>query len=223
MKVMIISSSPIYAHGLQKLVEASPINCCSEILLDPAPGAPLTDSRSDALLVAPWDWRELGIWISPLRKHLHETPWVVLATLPTIGLFMSILDAQPCVVLDAAGTPDDLSAALRAAVSNRCWHLPTTLLSRFMRSKVARLAGRSARTPSITELAICCGVSLGLSNSEIGDAMHVSEATVKTHLHRLTTRMGLDGRAELGDLVVDALSYEQPAPALDANGLSLTL
>ncbi len=222
-KVSIISSSPIYAGGLQKLVESSLIGWYSELFLDPALLPSTPDSPTDPVLVAPGDWRELGSWISSLQKRRPETPWVVLADLRTIGLFLPRLGAQPCVVIDAAGTADDLCMALRTAASNDCGHLPTILLSRFMRSKSARPNGRSARMPSVSELAVCCGVSLGLRNPEIADALHLSEATVKTHLHRLMTRMHLERRTDLGELVHRALAYQPPTRELDLEGLALAL
>jgi DNA-binding NarL/FixJ family response regulator len=222
-KVLILCSSPLYASGLQKLIESSPGGWYSEVFGDPmlVPLAP--DSPADPVLVGPRDWQELGGWISPLRKRRSNTPWVVLTELRTVGLFLPMLDAQPCVVLDPARAPDDLWTSLRAAASNDCWHLPTTLLSGFMQSKAARPDGCSGRMPSITELAVCCGVALGLSNPEIAEALLVSEATVKTHLHRLMSRMGLDSRTELGNLVNRALAYQPQASERDVNGLALAL
>lgn len=222
-EVLIVNSSPIYARALQRLIEDKPAHGRSEILLDPITGRLPAALPPDLALLAPRDWRELGAWISPMQKRLADMPWVVLSDLQTVGLFLLKLDAQPCVVVDPATVPDELVRRLHLAASGDCWHLPTTLLSRFMRSKTARSNAPYMRMPSLSELAVCCGVALGLSNPEIAAALHLSEAAIKTHLHRLTSRMDLGSRAELGHLINNALAYRSQSRELDAQGLALTL
>jgi DNA-binding NarL/FixJ family response regulator len=150
----------------------------------------------------------LGDWIYPLQERLPLTPWLVLAALPLVGMFAPRLGAQPCLVVDPAANPGDLCTALRAADDDDWWHLPTHLLSLFARSAGFRSNSRLAYMPTVAELAISCGVSLGLGNREIADALRVSEVTVKTHLHRLMSRMDLPSRADIASLMKEALSLQ---------------
>jgi DNA-binding NarL/FixJ family response regulator len=41
----------------------------------------------------------------------------------------------------------------------------------------------------------------GLSDREIAEQLVISPRTVNTHLHRCYTKLGIDGRADLHDLI----------------------
>ena len=182
--MLIVCSSPIYGGALQELMAKYQVDQPSQILLDPTLPIATPNSHSDLALLAPRDWRELGEWIGPLHKKLHAIPWLILADPRVAGLFLPRLNTQPCRVVDPAGMPTDLAAALQARPMDHCQHLPTAFMTLLARSEPFRPSARSPRMPSMVELAISCGVSLGLSNPEIAEALQVSEATVKTHLHR---------------------------------------
>jgi DNA-binding NarL/FixJ family response regulator len=47
------------------------------------------------------------------------------------------------------------------------------------------------------ELAIVQMLGRGLRNREIGDELHIGEGTVKTHLHNIYRKLGVDGRLAL--------------------------
>ena len=65
-------------------------------------------------------------------------------------------------------------------------------------SVAARLVGnlRSPRgeRPTARELEVLAGAARGLSNADIGRELYIGEATVKTHLLRLFTKLGVDSR-----------------------------
>ena len=44
----------------------------------------------------------------------------------------------------------------------------------------------------------------GLSNQEIGSALYLSVATVKAHVGRILTKLGLENRTQVAILVHDA-------------------
>ncbi|WP_299035730.1 response regulator transcription factor [uncultured Pseudokineococcus sp.] len=54
------------------------------------------------------------------------------------------------------------------------------------------------------ERSVVAGVGRGLSNAEIGGALHLSPATVQAHVSRLLTRVDLEGRVQLAVLARDA-------------------
>ena len=48
--------------------------------------------------------------------------------------------------------------------------------------------------PTHRELEVLAGVAHGLTNAEIGRELFIGEATVKTHLLRVFTKLGVDDR-----------------------------
>lgn len=83
----------------------------------------------------------------------------------------------------------DLAAAVRAA------HRGETILAPPV---AARLVNR-LRAPSVPPLTprereVLAAVATGLSNAEVGRALHIGEATVKTHLLRVFAKLGVDDR-----------------------------
>jgi DNA-binding NarL/FixJ family response regulator len=55
-------------------------------------------------------------------------------------------------------------------------------------------AAPTAAQPSPRELEVLAAVARGLSNAEIGRELFIGEATVKTHLQRLFTKLDVDDR-----------------------------
>ncbi|MGJ9637090.1 response regulator [Actinotignum sp. GS-2025b] len=62
----------------------------------------------------------------------------------------------------------------------------TVSARRRAQEKIARLTAR--------ELEVARQVSRGLSNRDIGEKLHLSESTVKTHLSAIVAKMGVEGR-----------------------------
>jgi DNA-binding NarL/FixJ family response regulator len=60
--------------------------------------------------------------------------------------------------------------------------------------------GLTAREAEIVDY-----VTKGESNASIGDALHVSPATVKKHLDNIYTKLGVHGRGRLTAFILDTL------------------
>ena len=54
-----------------------------------------------------------------------------------------------------------------------------------------------SRVLTAREIEVVRMVAEGLSSARIAQELHVSEGTVKTHLHRIYDKLGLDGRVQL--------------------------
>jgi DNA-binding NarL/FixJ family response regulator len=61
-------------------------------------------------------------------------------------------------------------------------------------SRLRTPAAPAAAQPSPRELEVLAAVARGLSNAEIGRELFIGEATVKTHLQRLFTKLDVDDR-----------------------------
>ena len=103
-------------------------------------------------------------------------------------------DILPAIAAGATGyllkdaPPEDLATAVRTAATGRTTLAPT-VADRLMN----RLRDPSAAlTPRETEVLTL--VADGLSNHAIGARLHLTEGTVKSHLARIYTKLGVDSR-----------------------------
>jgi DNA-binding NarL/FixJ family response regulator len=97
-------------------------------------------------------------------------------------------------------TPEHLVAAVRMVRSGDALLAPA-----ITRRLVERFAGRSADTAAIhrdlsaltpRELEVLRLLAQGLSNAELAGHLHLSEATVKTHVARILAKLGLRDRVQ---------------------------
>ncbi|MDX8052207.1 response regulator transcription factor [Lentzea sp. BCCO 10_0798] len=112
-------------------------------------------------------------------------------------------DTLPAIESGATGyllkdaPPDDLAAAVRTAAAGRTTLAPTVadrLLNR-MRMPDAALTRR--------EIEVLALVADGLSNRAIAARLHLTEGTVKSHLARSYTKLGVDSRTAAVATAID--------------------
>ncbi|MGV9701299.1 response regulator [Streptomyces sp. NPDC003483] len=114
---------------------------------------------------------------------------LVLTTYDTDADVTRAIGAGATGYLLKAERPEELFAAIHAAAQGR------TTLSAPVAGRV--LAGLRSPRPTLTdrERDILAQLSRGLGNRDIAKALHISEATVKTHLGRIYGKLGVDTRA----------------------------
>lgn len=114
---------------------------------------------------------------------------LVLTTFDTDADITRAIAAGATGYLLKAEPPDELFAAIHTAAAG-CTALSAPVAGRVM----ARM--RDPR-PGLTtrETDILAQLAHGLGNREIAKALHISEATVKTHLGRIYAKLGVDTRA----------------------------
>ncbi|WP_116102024.1 response regulator [Amycolatopsis thermalba] len=118
-----------------------------------------------------------------------DAPRVLIVT-----TYDSDADTLPAIEAGATGyllkdaPPEDLAAAVRTAATGR-----TTLAPAVADRLMNRL-----RTPATAltrrETEVLALVAEGLSNQAIGRRLHLTEGTVKSHLARIYTKLGVDSR-----------------------------
>ncbi len=115
---------------------------------------------------------------------------VVLTTYETDADILRAVEAGAAGYLLKDASPDELSRAIRAAARGETVLAPPV---------AARLV-RSVRHPvtstplSAREIEVLRLVGKGLTNAEIGRRLYIGEATVKTHLLRSFTKLGVSDR-----------------------------
>jgi DNA-binding NarL/FixJ family response regulator len=96
--------------------------------------------------------------------------------------------------------PAELAAAVRACHSGDMLFAPT-VTRRLVESYVQRPPRGSGTPPALSELTereveVLRALARGLSNAEIAGALHLGEATVKTHVSRILWKLGLRDRVQ---------------------------
>lgn len=113
---------------------------------------------------------------------------VVLTTYETDADILRAVEAGATGYLLKDTPRDDLVAAVRAVAGGETVLAPSVArrLVRGVRTAGERLTAR--------ELEVLRAVARGGSNAQIGAELFISEATVKTHLLRVFTKLGVDDR-----------------------------
>jgi DNA-binding NarL/FixJ family response regulator len=106
-------------------------------------------------------------------------------------------------------TPEELLRAVRAAHAGDAWLSPpvTRMLLGMVAPDGADRRQRAARKLSALsgrEAEIAALVGEGLTNAEIGARLHMSEATIKTYVSRVLTKLDCANRVQAALLVRDA-------------------
>jgi DNA-binding NarL/FixJ family response regulator len=102
------------------------------------------------------------------------------------------LGAQGVVLKEAA--PERLVDAVRRVAAGGQW-LEASLVGRLGRSRRQPPREEDPLTPRERE--ILQGVVRGLRNREIAEHLHITEGTVKIHLHHIYEKLRVKGRVEL--------------------------
>ena len=96
--------------------------------------------------------------------------------------------------------PEELLAAIRAVATGDAVVAPSAT-RRLLEQVADRLPGTTAdpRVETLTdrERSVLLEVARGASNVEVGDALFMAEATVKTHVGRLLAKLGARDRVQL--------------------------
>jgi DNA-binding NarL/FixJ family response regulator len=135
---------------------------------------------------------------------------VVLTTFSADEYVFRALEAGAAGFLLKDTPPRDLIAAVRVVAAGNGMLSPS--VTRTLIGHVAgagesgRRAGAQARLAPLTdrEREVLVAVGRGLSNAEIGRELHLSEATVKTHVSRLLLKLGCANRVQVAILAHDA-------------------
>ena len=133
-----------------------------------------------------------------IRERHREVQVLVLTTYDTDADILRAIEAGAAGYLLKDATRDDLLRAVRTAARGESALAPAVasrLLARVRMPVREALTGR--------EIEILAHVARGRSNKEIGSALHISEATVKTHLVHIFGKLGVQDRTEAVTVSLD--------------------
>jgi len=136
--------------------------------------------------------------IARLREVAPDVAVLVLTTYDTDADIVRAIEAGATGYLLKDATRDELLGAIRSAAAGRSALAPT-VASRL----VARMAAPARSALSAREIEVLELVALGRTNKEIARILHLSEATVKTHLVHSFSKLGVEARTEAVTVALD--------------------
>ena len=192
-RLLLADDHPVVRAGLAGMLAAEPD---LEIVGEAADGAEACalarELRPDVVLM---DLRMPGVdgvsATAVISAELPATRVLVLTTYDTDADIVRAVEAGATGYLLKDTPRLQLADAVRAAARGETVLAPTaaaTLLTR-MRAPAAPQAVLTARETQVLAL-----VGEGRTNADIGRELFISEATVKTHLIRVFTKLGVDDR-----------------------------
>lgn len=127
--------------------------------------------------------------IQTLREKRPDIHILVLTTYDSDSDIVRAIEAGATGYLLKDAPREDLFRAIRATARGESVLAPavaTRLMQRMREPETVELSGR--------ELEVLQLVARGTNNRQIGKALHISEATVKTHLIHIFNKLGVDDR-----------------------------
>jgi DNA-binding NarL/FixJ family response regulator len=213
LRVLIADDHPVVRAGLRGMLDAEPD---VEVVGEAGSGAEAVAMcrlhKPDVVLM---DLRMPGgDGVQATEEILAEAPAskvVVLTTYETDADIIRAVAAGAAGYLLKDAAPADLVQALRAAASGETVLAPQVAGRLVSHLREPRPEGLSARETQVLGL-----VARGQTNAEIGKALFISEATVKTHLLRAYGKLGVSDRTAA---VTTAIRLGMlPAPGADPAG-----
>ena len=127
--------------------------------------------------------------IRRIRQVDRNLPVLVFTTYDTDADVVCAIDAGAIGYLLKDSTPQEIFAAVRGAAAGQ------SVLSPPVASRLLQQMQRPAEALTPREAELLTLLAKGMTNKELGKALFISEATVKTHLAHIYAKLGVDTRA----------------------------
>ncbi|MEC3979566.1 response regulator transcription factor [Amycolatopsis sp. H20-H5] len=189
--ILLVDDHPVVREGLRGMLEAeADLTVIGEAGSGDEAVALSRARKPDVILM---DLRMPGLdGVGATRKILGETPEqrvVVLTTYETDADILRAVEAGASGYLLKDASRAELAGAIRAASRGE-----TVLAPSVAGRLVDRVRNPAPQPLSAREIEVLRLVGTGSTNADIGRALHISEATVKTHLLRVFTKLGVSDR-----------------------------
>lgn len=130
----------------------------------------------------------------------HPIPIIIVTTFDLDEYLFGALEAGAAGFLLKDADPEDLAAAIRTAARGDALISPTVtrrIIAEFNRRRAPALVDDGgAELLTRRELDIVRALAQGMSNNEIAAHLHLETGTVKTHLSRITAKLGIRDRVQ---------------------------
>jgi DNA-binding NarL/FixJ family response regulator len=210
-KILLADDHPVVREGLRGMLSAeSDIEVVGEAASGAEAVALFAALRPDVILM---DLRMPGgdgvDAIAKIRAgHENDVKIIVLTTYDADADILRAVEAGAAGYLLKDAPRADLLRAIRAAARGE------TVLAPVVAGRlVSRIRGPRTEALSARETEVLALVARGLTNFQIGRALFVSEATVKTHLMRACAKLGVTGRTAAVTKAIETGALPPPGAA----------
>ncbi len=199
-RLLIADDHPVVRDGIRAILGTQPD---LEVVGEAATGAEAVelarDLRPDVILMdLQMPHVDGTAAIAQIRGYDPQAKVLVLTTYDTDADITRAVEAGATGYLLKDTPREQLFDAIRSAARGKAVLSPavaTRLLARMRRSKAEALSGR--------EIEVLTAVGRGLTNKDIGRHLHISEATVKTHLLHIFTKLEVADRTAAVTLAIE--------------------
>jgi DNA-binding NarL/FixJ family response regulator len=211
-RVLLVDDDALVRTGLRMILSSS-----EEVVGEAADGsdavAAVQACRPDVVLMDIRMPGMDGITATSALRRLESPPHVIVLTTFQAGEHvMSAIRAGADGFLLKDTPPNEIVNAVRLVAAGEAMLSPSvtrTLLSNLGNDETTdrrRVAAQRLTSLTDREREVAVAVGSGASNAEIAASLFMSEATVKAHVSRLLTKLGLTNRVQVAILVHDATS-----------------
>jgi DNA-binding NarL/FixJ family response regulator len=188
--VIVVDDHPVVREGLRAILDAEPD---LDVVGEAGSGAEAVELaarlRPDVVLM---DLRMPGmdgVEATGRIAAAGDARVLVVTTYDTDSDILRAVEAGATGYLLKDTPRRELAEAVRAAARGE-----TVLAAPVARKLMSRVRLPAVDAPTRRELEVLAQVARGRSNAEVGRELHISEATVKTHLVRVFEKLGVSDR-----------------------------
>ncbi|MCB9430529.1 MAG: response regulator transcription factor [Ardenticatenaceae bacterium] len=189
--ILIVDDHPVVREGLAGMLAGQPDFVVVALAANGAEGVALFEQHAPDVVLMDLRMPVLdGVGaIEIIRDKRPFAPILVLTTYDSDADIVRAIEAGATGYLLKDAPRDELFRAIRAAARGESTLSPT-VASRLM----SRMRAPAEENLSAREIEVLQIVARGSSNREIGKQLHISTATVKTHLIHIYDKLGVNDR-----------------------------
>lgn len=190
-RILIADDHPVVRAGIRALLDGEDDLSVVGEAATPDEAVELARSLDPDLVLMDLQFGQAATGADATRRirALDVAPYVlVLTNYDTDGDILGAVEAGASGYLLKDAPPTDLIAAVRAAASGESALAPA-IAGRLMERVRAPQVSLSSR-----EIEVLTLVAAGASNSEIAASLHITDATVKSHLVHVFSKLGVASR-----------------------------